>query len=184
MTSLEHLSDEELLRLAEEEETQRKITETPYEFSRESRGVGKHLKTLYGKAKKVLHRVREYLPSADTILTGADALAMGGAVMTPQQGMLYGASKIVRNIPKVGKHLAVPLAVGAVAPGAIRRGKAMMGGAGFMPPGIGMNRTPRYLPNAEVLVDGEWRVADRNGNIVNPAPLPQGSHNLRRPGRH
>lgn len=183
MTSLEHLSDEELLRLAEEEDTQRKITEPPYEFSRESRGVGRHLKTLFGKAKKVYHRVKEYLPSADTILTGADALALGGAVMTPQQGMLYGASKIVRNIPKIGKHLAVPLAVGAVAPGAIKRVSAMSRGAGFLPPGVGMRR-PNYLPNAEVLVDGEWRVADRTGNLVAPAPLPQGSHNLRRPGRY
>lgn len=181
MTSLEHLSDEELLRLAEREGV---APQVPYEFSRESKGVGKHLKTLFGKAKKVYHRVREYLPSADTILSGADALALGGVVMTPQQGMLYGASKLVRNIPKVGKHLAVPLAVGAVAPGAIKRVSAMTRGAGLMPPGIGMNRQPRYLPNAEVLVDGAWRVADRNGMLVNPAPLPQGSHNLRRPARY
>jgi hypothetical protein len=185
MSSLEHLSDEDLLRLAEKEGViQRKMTETPYEFSRESRGVGHHLKTLFGKVKKTYHRVKEYLPSADTVLSTADALALGGAVHTPTTGALYGASQIVRHIPKIGKHLAVPLAVAGVAPGAIKRGRAMMGGAGFMPPGIGMNRQPRYLPNAEVLVDGEWRVADRNGNVVRPAPLPQGSHNLRRPARY
>ena len=185
MTSLENMSDEDLMRIVNNEErTEQKMGMLPYEFSRESRSVGGHLKTLFGKAKKVYHRVKEYLPSPDTILTGADTLALGGALHTPHSIALHTASKFVRNIPKVGKHLAVPLAVGAVAPGAIRRGKAMFGGAGFMPPGIGMNRQPRYLPNAEVLVDGEWRVADRNGNIVVPAPLPQGSHNLRRPARH
>ncbi len=178
MASLEHLSDEELRRMINNEErVERKITEPPYEFSRESRGVGRHMKTLYGKAKKVYHTVREYLPSADTVLTTADALAMGGAVMTPSQSMLYGASKLARHIPKVGKHLAVPLAVAGVAPGAMKRVAAMSRGAGFLP-GMGQ----RYMPNAQVINnDGEWRITDRSGNIMNPAPLPQGSHNLRRP---
>lgn len=184
MSSLEHLSDEDLLRLAEREGViQRKITETPYEYSRESRSVGGHLKTLFGRVKKAYHRVKEYLPSADTILTGTDALASGGALHTPHSMALHTASKFVRHIPKVGKHLAVPLNVLAVAPGAIKRVSAMTRGAGFLPPGVGMRR-PNYFPNAEVLVDGEWRVSDRNGNLVNPAPLPQGSHNLRRPARY
>ena len=165
MTSLEHLSDEELLRLAEEEEVQRKITEPPYEFSRESRGIGRHLKTLYGKAKKVYHRVKDYLPSADTILTGADAVAGGGAIMTPTQGALYGASRLVRHIPKVGKHLAVPLAVAGVAPGVAKRVSAMSRGAGFLPPGFGANMMRANMLNLN-------------------APLPQGSHNLRRPARY
>ena len=184
MSSLEDLSDEDLLRLAEKEGViERKMTETPYEYSRESRGVGGHLKTLYGKAKKVYHRVKEYLPSADTILMGADAVAGGGALRPGRSTMLYGASHIVRHIPVVGKHLAVPLAVAGVAPGVATRLNAMRRGAGFLPPGVGMRR-PDYMPNAEVLVDGQWRMTDRTGNLINPAPLPQGSHNLRRPGRY
>ncbi len=176
--SLEHLSDEDLLRLVrDEEETQRKITETPYEYSRESRGVGGHMKTLYGKAKKVYHRVKDYLPSADTVLLGADAAAGGGALRPGRSTLLYGASHIVRHIPVVGKHLAVPLAVAGVAPGVATRLSAMRRGAGFLP-GMGQ----RYMPNAQVINnDGEWRLTDRSGNIMNPAPLPQGSHNLRRP---
>lgn len=166
MSSLEDLSDEELLRLAEKEGVvQRKMTETPYEFSRESKGVGRHLKTLYGKAKKVYHRVKDYLPSADTILSGADAVAGGGAIMTPTQGALYGASRLVRHIPGVGKQLAVPFAVAGVAPGVAKRLSAMSRGAGFLPPGFGANMLRANMLNLN-------------------APLPQGSHNLRRPGRY
>lgn len=142
----------------------RKAPMLPYAYSRESRGVGRSLKTLYGKAKKVYHRVKDYLPSAEHILSVSDALAKGGAIQSPHTAGLYGASHIIRQIPGIGKHLAVPFAVAGVAPGALKRLNAMRRGAGFLPPGVGFQR-PNYTPGAEVITSQGSFIANPDGSL-------------------